>query len=193
MQTRLYDFTFCPFSSEYRSCGRKRKPSEKEAAWVESLWQQREQGQDSIMRSIGAPAARLSPGSPGARRGVWFSRSLEVLHSMLPFRARVLLTICSDLCPWFENRVSSWYIRFICSGCSTVGKGIMLTFFKTKLNGEFPLWCRGVNGVSPALGLRFNPRPGTVGKVSANGPSWCIGCSCSSDLIPGWGTPYAEG
>ena len=44
-----------------------------------------------------------------------------------------------------------------------------------------------------ALEHRFDPWPGTVGlKIWHCCSCGCsVGCSCSSDLIPGLGTPYA--
>ena len=62
-----------------------------------------------------------------------------------------------------------------------------------KWHGEFPLWPKGIGGVSAVPGCRFDPRPSTVGKKIRHCCSCSIGHNCSSDLIPGPGTPYAVG
>lgn len=53
------------------------------------------------------------------------------------------------------------------------------------------LWHNGIGNVLGALGRKFNPWPGMVGLRM----QYCCGCSighnCSSDPIPGPGTPYA--
>ena len=51
---------------------------------------------------------------------------------------------------------------------------------------EFPLWPSRITAVSGALGCRFTWHSRLRIQHCCG-----IGCKCSSDLIPGLGTPYA--
>ena len=70
--------------------------------------------------------------------------------------------------------------------------GSLLVHIKTML--VFLLWLNGNGSISGALGCRFDSWPGRHSRLRIWHRHSCgIACKCSSDLIPGQGTPYDTG
>ena len=58
---------------------------------------------------------------------------------------------------------------------------------------EFSLWCSGIGGLSAASRQVQSPAWHRGLKDPALPQLWCQATICGLDLIPSWGTPYAEG